>query len=213
MKKCLLGILVVLAIALTACGQSGVPAGQQPVADDHMKGQQQISETSKTANSGTVTQQGAAASNAEGKKTNITLTVGDIVIRAYLNNTSAAQDLISRLPVKVKLFDSDNDYCGDITPPLVYRADEVQAGYKNGDLAFWTAGNDFVIFIDQEEQSANTGNLVIIGKVTSGLEKIHALGKSISYDCLGGIRRRLQHPKLVNTTNSSTYSNSCSAIE
>jgi hypothetical protein len=146
MKKCLLGILVVLAIALTACGQSGVPAGQQPVAGDHMKGQQQISETSKTANSGTVTQQGAEANNAEGKKTNITLTVGDMVIRAYLNNTSAAQDLISRLPAKVKLFDSDND---------------------------------FVIFIDQEEQLLNTGNLVIIGKVTSDLEKIHALGKSI----------------------------------
>jgi hypothetical protein len=166
MKKYLLGIMIVaLAILLTACGQSGAPSGQQ--------------QTAETSNPGAVAQRGAEAGNATGKKTNVTLTVGDTVLTAYLNNTSAAQDLISRLPVKVKLFDSDNDYCGDITPPLAYKADEVQSGYKNGDLAFWTAGNDFVIFIDQEERSANTGNLVIIGKVTSGLEKIHALGKSI----------------------------------
>lgn len=180
MKKYLLGIMIVaLAILLTACGQSSAPSGQRPGPADHTNDQQQTAETSKSANPSAVAQRGAEASNAAGKKTNVTLTVGDTVLTGYLNNTSAAQDLISRLPVKVKLFDSDNDYCGGITPPLAYKADEVQAGYKNGDLAFWTAGNDFVIFIDQEERSANTGNLVILGKVTSGLEKIHELGNSI----------------------------------
>lgn len=180
MKKLLVFIMILItAVFLAACGNSNSSIGQRPSPTVNTENKQQASETSHSVNNGAIAQQGSQPSNTIEKKTNITLTIGDTVLTGYLNNTTAAQDLIAHLPVNVKLADSDNDYCGDIVPPLAYKADEIQYGYKNGDLAFWTAGNDFVIFIDGEERSANTGNLVIIGKVTSGLEKIHSLGSSI----------------------------------
>lgn len=100
------------------------------------------------------------------ERTEITLTIGNRRLNAWLNGSTASKDLTSHLPVTVTLADSDNDYCGSISPALSYEQSEVQSGYRNGDLAFWTAGNDFVIFMDDEESSANTGNLVILGQVT-----------------------------------------------
>ncbi len=100
------------------------------------------------------------------ERTEITLTIGNQRLNAWLNGSTASKELISRLPVTVTLADSDNDYCGSISPALPYEQSEVQSGYRNGNLAFWTAGNDFVIFVDDEESSANTGNLVILGQVT-----------------------------------------------
>lgn len=100
------------------------------------------------------------------ERTEITLTIGNRRLNAWLNDSTASKDLISHLPVTVTLANSDNDYCGSISPALSYEQSEVQFGYHNGDLAFWTAGNDFVIFVDDEESSANTGSLVILGQIT-----------------------------------------------
>lgn len=112
-------------------------------------------------------------------QTLITLTIGDKVLDAYLNETEAAKDLISRLPLTVHLSNSGHDYCGDINPPLSYNENEIQNGWKDGDLAFWTTGNDFVIFHDDEETSASTGNLVVIGHVTSDINEIRNLKENI----------------------------------
>jgi Uncharacterized conserved protein len=111
--------------------------------------------------------------------TEIALTIGSTVLKAHLNDTLAAQDLISHLPVMVNLYNSGHDYCGNIDPPLCYDKADVQYGWHNGDLAFWTAGNDFVIFHDDEEKSSSTGDLVIIGAVTSDLKEVRALSDSI----------------------------------
>ncbi len=100
-------------------------------------------------------------------------------MNAQLNNTTATQDLISRLPVTVRLNDSDNDFCGDISPALSYDESEVQYGYKDGDLAFWTAGDDFVIFVDDEELSSNTGNLVILGRINDDLSVLDEISGTI----------------------------------
>lgn len=117
--------------------------------------------------------------NTDKIQTAVTLTIGDKVLDAYLNETEAAKDLLSRLPVNVRLSNSGHDYCGDINPPLSYKTEEIQNGWKNGDLAFWTAGNDFVIFHDDEEISSSTGNLVILGHVTSNIEEIKNLNETI----------------------------------
>lgn len=179
MKK-LSTILLMLAIAvfLTACSKSNTPIESQQVVSENTDNQKQNTGTSRSLANSTATHSEGEVINDVGKRTNITLTIGNTVLTAYLNNTTSAQDLISHLPAKVKLNNSDNDYCGDINPPLAYKKEEVQVGYKNGDLAFWTVGNDFVIFVKDEDKSANTGNLVIIGKVTSGLEKVSSLGSS-----------------------------------
>lgn len=114
-----------------------------------------------------------------GTRTAITLTIGETVLEGYLNDSRSARDLISRLPVTVTLNKGAHDYCGDITPALAYDESDVQNGWKNGDLAFWTAGNDFVIFHSDEENSSSTGNIVHIGAVTSDLETVRSLGQRI----------------------------------
>ncbi|WP_161951808.1 cyclophilin-like fold protein [Parabacteroides timonensis] len=118
--------------------------------------------------------------NGSGERTAVTLTVGETVLEGYLNDNRSARDLISRLPVTVSLNRGAHDYCGDITPALAYDEGDVQNGWKNGDLAFWTAGNDFVIFHSDEENSSSTGNIVNIGAVTSDLETVRSLGQNIN---------------------------------
>jgi hypothetical protein len=112
---------------------------------------------------------------AQEKRIPVTLTISRAVLQGYLNNTTTAQDLISRLPLLLTLRRYTHDYCGDITPPLKYEQKDIQFGWRNGDLAFWTAGNDFVIFWGDEEISSTIGDLVIIGAVTSAVTEIRSL--------------------------------------
>lgn len=119
------------------------------------------------------------SSNEDREQTAITLTIGDKVLNAYLNNSTAATDLLSRLPITVRLTNSGHDYCGDIPPALSYKEEEIQNGWKDGDLAFWVTGNDFVIFHDDEETSSSTGNIVVIGHVTDDTNRIKELDATI----------------------------------
>lgn len=112
------------------------------------------------------------------KQTAVTLTAGDTVLEGYLNDSKAAGELINQLPLTVTLNDSDNDFCGgDLS--LHYEDGDVRSGYKNGDLAFWTPANNFVIFVDDEENSADTGDIVNLGHITSPQEKLDALEGTI----------------------------------
>lgn len=160
MKKILcIALALVLTLALAACGQTenDVPASSdnppasssQPSADNE--------NTNDTAGS-----------------TPVTLTIGDTVLEAYLNDSVPAQSLISQLPLTVTLNDSDNDFCGD-SLDIEYSESDVTSGYQNGDLVFWTPASNFVIFVSGEENSANTGDLVKLGHITSPQEMLDAL--------------------------------------
>lgn len=111
-------------------------------------------------------------------ETPITLTIGNKVLEGYLDDSEPATSLISQLPLTVTLNDSDNDFCGGNIDIKYSRAD-VQKGYKNGDLAFWTPANNFVIFVSGQENSANTDNLVKLGKLTSSKEELESLKGTI----------------------------------
>lgn len=114
------------------------------------------------------------------ERTAVTLTVGETVLEGYLNSNRTARDLISRLPVTLNLNRGSHDYCGGISPALVYDDGDVQNGWNNGDIAFWTAGNDFVIFHSDEEHSSSTGNIVNIGAVTSDINTVRSFGDNIN---------------------------------
>ena len=110
--------------------------------------------------------------------TPITLTIGDIVLNGYLNDSEPAKSLLAQLPLTVTLYDSDNDFCGG-SLNISYDTADVQSGYKNGDLAFWTPASNFVIFVDDEESSANTGNLVVLGKITESQDVLNTLSGTL----------------------------------
>lgn len=112
-------------------------------------------------------------------QTPITLTIGDKVLEGYLNDSVPAKSLISQLPLTVVLNDSDNDFCGG-NIDIQYGEEDVQQGYKDGDIMFWTPAKNFVIFVHGEERSANTGDLVSLGHITSPKSMLNELNGRIS---------------------------------
>lgn len=97
--------------------------------------------------------------------TRITLTVGGTVIPAILNDSTASNDLISRLPYTVRLNRYVHDYCGVMSEPLNYDEADVHNGWMNGDLAFARDGNYFVMFYADEDDSSVYGHQITLGKV------------------------------------------------
>ena len=112
------------------------------------------------------------------ENTPITLTIGDKVLRASLKDSTPSKSLIAQLPITVRLYDSDNDFCGG-NLDIDYSESDIQTGYKNGDLAFWTPANNFVIFVKDEELSGNTGDLIILGKVEEAQQVLDSLSGTL----------------------------------
>lgn len=180
MKKTVTVLLALtLIFTLAACGQSGTATGS---AKDTPADNESTSEPAAGEPVQAMTDKENPTENEgledTGKQTPITLTIGDTVLSAYLNDSAPAQSLIAQLPLTVTLNDSDNDFCGD-SLDIEYADSDVTSGYKNGDLAFWTPASNFVIFVSGEENSADTGNLVILGRVTEPQEALDALNGTI----------------------------------
>ena len=110
--------------------------------------------------------------------TKITLTIEGKDYPAILYANMTARDLISRLPLTLSLNRGGRDYCGDISP-LQYDRQQVQQGYRNGELAYWVPGQDFVIFLEKEETGARVDGVVVIGKMSVNLLSLFNLGNSI----------------------------------
>ncbi len=110
----------------------------------------------------------------------IALNIAGQVITATLNNSSSAKDLIKRLPCTVRLQKYQHDYCGVITPPLVYSKDELHNGWKNGEIAFAVDGSYFTILYKDEEISQQYGNLITIGMLSEDPAVMDSLSSEIS---------------------------------
>lgn len=122
---------------------------------------------------------------AEGEKetsimANITVTVGNTAFPGILYDNAAAKELLSRLPARFSLSRGSRDYCGNMGTDLPHEEKDVQRGYRNGDLAWWLPGNDFVIFTEREESSGEVEGCVILGRLLSGVEEIRNMGRSIT---------------------------------
>jgi len=111
--------------------------------------------------------------------TPITLTIGDTVIPATLNNSKSAKELISRLPYTVNLHRYSHDYCGVMADPLPYDEADVHNGWLNGDIDFARDGNYFTILFEDEENSQQFGHQITMGKIDGPLSVIKNLGRDI----------------------------------
>lgn len=184
MKKILcIALALVLTFSLAACGQSGNNPSDN---------------TSESSSQSSVNNE---STNESANGTPITLTIGDTVLEAYLNDSAPAQSLMSQLPLTVTLNDSGNDFCGD-SLDIEYSESDVTSGYQNGDLVFWPTANNFVIFVSGEEDSASTGNLVKLGRITSPQEMLDALEGQI--DVTIALKEATESNETENNTPSST---------
>ena len=196
---------IVMTFSLCACGQNvsaTEPEGNGAASDvtAHLESTEQETESEEHNTENEQNELNVKETSA------ITLTIGDMVLHGYLNDSIPAQSLIAQLPLTVTLNDSDNDFCGG-SLDIEYTESDVQSGYKNGDLAFWTLANNFVIFVDDEENSANTGNLVILGKITESQEVLDALEGTIDVTIALSDETEIQTDSVENTVAEETNIN------
>lgn len=93
---------------------------------------------------------------------NITITSGNTVLHATLNDTMAAKDFSQRLPLAVSGYDSGIDYCCTAASG-VFDPAEMQTGWKNGDISL--GGGWFALLYGGQEQSNAYRNMMIIGHI------------------------------------------------
>ena len=113
------------------------------------------------------------------KLNEVILKVGEKEFKANFNNSTTAQDVLSKLPYTVNLDQYEFDYCGIIPAPLAFDEADKHNGWTNGDICL--ADNYFTILYAGEEQSASHTGLIKIGEVEdkNQLSEIAALGNSI----------------------------------
>jgi hypothetical protein len=114
------------------------------------------------------------------KKTPVRLVVGATVIPAVLNDSTAAQALLDRLPYTVRLQRYEHDYCGVMGSPLPYDRASLRSGWTNGDIAYAASGTYFAILYKDEEISKQHDGLVTMGALSVPPEIMDTLAHSIS---------------------------------
>jgi hypothetical protein len=109
-----------------------------------------------------------AASAAEEHR--IRIRMGDQTVTATLNDSEAARDLASMLPLPIQMRDHlRREKTGRIPKPLSERA-QASATYEKGDLGYWRPGGNFVIFYRHDGLTIPSPGIVVLGKLDAGAE-------------------------------------------
>ena len=97
----------------------------------------------------------------------ITMTVGDTVITATLDDSDTTRDFLSTLPRTIMMYRyDDREYYGMLEE--ISENGEAIADFENGDVTYYPAGHSFAVFFNGEERSDQSG-LIRMGKITSDL--------------------------------------------
>lgn len=114
---------------------------------------------------------------AESAASEISITVGDTVISAELNDSEAAREFAAALPMTVSMTRmGEHEYYGSLDTPLTHTED-LQTGYTVGDLAFWTPGNLFAVYFDEPDEAPE--GLMILGRITSDMAVFNDMASSV----------------------------------
>jgi hypothetical protein len=117
---------------------------------------------------------GSAATAQEGQR--IRIRMGDQTLTATLNNTEAARDLISMLPVSLNMRDHmRREKTGRLPGPLSERT-HGNSTYEAGDLGYWRPGGNFVIFYLHDGLTIPSPGIVPLGRVDSGVDIFNVPG-------------------------------------
>lgn len=108
------------------------------------------------------------------------ITVDGSEITAELNNSKAAQEFASMLPLTVSMTRmGEHEYYGGLDTPLSHTED-LQTGYTVGDLAFWTPGDLFAIYFDEPEDDPE--GLMILGHIISDMSVFDTMNASVEME-------------------------------
>ncbi len=120
-----------------------------------------------------------SASLAENAPVHVTLTVGEKVIHAVLNDNEAARSLLSRLPCTVTVSQGSVDFCGNMGEPLDYSEEDYQDGFEYGDFMWMLDGNWFVFFTDDIETYKSRHPWIVLGHMDESWEVLKKMDGTI----------------------------------
>jgi hypothetical protein len=111
---------------------------------------------------------GTAASTQDGPRIRIRL--GDNMATATLNDSAAARDLVSMLPLSIHMRDHlGREKTGRISGPLSEQTPGSPI-YRTSDLGYWRPGGNFVIFYRHDGLTIPSPGIVLLGRIDSGTE-------------------------------------------
>lgn len=114
----------------------------------------------------------------ENDGTTITMTFGDTVVTAVLDDSKTSKAFLERLPLTIDMNRySDREYYAAI-PQLPENGEEIP-DYENGDVTYYTSGKSLAIFFGNAENS-NQGDLIRMGKIISDLSAFDSISESVS---------------------------------
>ena len=108
----------------------------------------------------------------------LVITSGDLTVKAKLNDSMAARDLMNRLPMTVTGFDSGIDYCCECRDGALDES-EMQDGWENGDINL--SGGWFAILYGGEEQSASYHQMIVAYLTEEDNQLIQTLPKQATF--------------------------------
>lgn len=105
----------------------------------------------------------------------IAVRLGEVTVRATLNETPAARALAERLPLTLRMCASTVGCCGALPFSLPADPALVHRGWTDGDLNYNPSGGWLAIFFDDERNSMRYGDQLTIGRIDGPLEVLRAL--------------------------------------
>ena len=99
-------------------------------------------------------------------------------VRGWLDDSVTSRDLIKTLPrtLPMKRWGA-REFYGKPGDRLRVEG-RTQSGFADGDISYWVPGGSFAIFYDAR-QNQNIDNLLVIGKVTDGLDRFQRFDDAI----------------------------------
>lgn len=109
----------------------------------------------------------------------LVIRAGDIEVKAPLNQTQAARDLMNRLPLTVSGSDSGVDYCCELKEGAFDEA-EKQWGWTDGDVS--VADGWFALLHSGQEQSQAYRVMVVAHLDAEANAQVRALPKNVTFE-------------------------------
>ncbi len=115
--------------------------------------------------------------------TKIRIEIGKVSLEAELSDAPAAEEVARRLPLEARMSRWGSEYYGDVGIAIAEDASAREL-MAVGEIAYWPPGSALCIFFgptpastDQRPRAASP--VLPVGKVTSGVESLSSLGRSV----------------------------------
>lgn len=119
----------------------------------------------------------ASFTSVEGQQ--IKTSSGEVEVIITLNDSRAAADLVSMLPLELELIERNDFAKGMILPQHLSNSEATTREYEIGDFGYWDAGPDLAIFYDDIYEQTIV-EVIPLGHAAEGAEEMA--------DCTGTVR-------------------------